>query len=66
MKPDITLNQNDSLLTAVELMMMLSISSTTLWRHVNNGDLPKPYYVGKSRYWKYSDIMISMTTVNNL
>ncbi len=33
------------LLTSLELMSMLSISSTTLWRHVKNGELPKPVYI---------------------
>ncbi|WP_408609421.1 helix-turn-helix transcriptional regulator [Alteromonas pelagimontana] len=37
--------------------MLLSISSTTLWRHVKSGELPPPKYVGKSRYWRYEDIL---------
>ncbi|AYA63479.1 helix-turn-helix transcriptional regulator [Alteromonas sp. RKMC-009] len=45
------------LLTSLELMSMLSISSTTLWRHVKNGELPKPVYIGKKRYWKRASII---------
>lgn len=44
------------LLTSLELMSMLSISSTTLWRHVKNGELPKPVYIGKRRYWSRATI----------
>lgn len=45
------------LLTSLDLMSMLSISSTTLWRHVKSGDLPKPVYIGKKRYWKRESIV---------
>jgi|TARA_B100001057_G_scaffold110191_1_gene108220 predicted DNA-binding transcriptional regulator AlpA len=48
---------NKRVITANELMTMLSISSTTLWRHVRDDRLPKPSYVGKSRYWVYDEVM---------
>lgn len=52
----------DRILTANDLMSMFSISSTTLWRHVNSGDLPKPLYLGKRRYWMLSDVLSCITT----
>lgn len=52
----------ETLLSANELMNLLSISSTTLWRHVNKETLPKPLCLGKKRYWRYSDVIESIST----
>mgnify|MGYP000064800983 CR=1 FL=1 len=64
MNMDITPNkENRAYMTATEVMMVLSISATTLWRHVKSGELPKPFYVGKRRYWRHADIINSIEAV---
>jgi len=47
--------ENQSLMTANDVMNLLSISSTTLWRHTNSNRIPRPFYVGRTRYWRQSD-----------
>lgn len=54
----------ETLMTANDVMSMFSISSTTLWRHLNNGILPQPFRLGKKRYWKYSDVLESVSALN--
>lgn len=49
------LRENQSLMTANDVMSLLSISSTTLWRHTKNNVIPRPFYVGRTRYWRQSD-----------
>lgn len=44
-------------LTALDVMVLLSISSTTLWRSIKRGDIPKPIYVGRTRYWNQEELM---------
>ncbi len=47
--------EKSSFMTANDVMSLLSISSTTLWRHIDNNAIPKPFYVGRTRYWRESD-----------
>lgn len=50
-------NTTYRLLTALDVMVLLSISSTTLWRLIKRGEIEKPMYVGRTRYWKREELM---------
>ena len=59
------LNENfkpaEKLMTANELVSLLNISHTTLWRHLDAGSLPRPLRLGNKRYWRYSEVVASMS-----
>jgi predicted DNA-binding transcriptional regulator AlpA len=44
------------LIKAKDVMDMLSISRTTLWRWVNNGAIPEPVRIAGSSRWHLSGI----------
>ncbi len=45
--------QNTSdLLRIQEVAMMLNLGESSVWRHVKNGDLPKPIKIGGTTRWR--------------
>jgi predicted site-specific integrase-resolvase len=42
---------SEELIDAIEVMHLLNISNSTLWRHIKSGKLPGPVYRDKKRYW---------------
>lgn len=56
MNKEVQNTENKRLMSALDVMTLYSISSTTLWRHVKSGEIPKPFYIGKTRFWRYEDL----------
>ena len=49
----VELAQNTSdLLRIQEVAMMLNLGESSVWRHVKNGDLPKPIKIGGTTRWR--------------
>ncbi len=44
------------LLNARHVRERLNISNMSLWRWVQNGDFPAPFYVRGRRYWRQSTV----------
>ena len=44
------------LISADTLSHLLGISTRTIWRRLNCGDIPKPVRLGKSVRWRLSEI----------
>jgi len=55
--PDSTDLTGDPLLTAKEGARFLTISEPTCWRHVGNGNLPKPIKLGNLSRWPQSELV---------
>tara|TARA_R110000737_G_scaffold351705_2_gene394753 strand:- start:738 stop:935 length:198 start_codon:yes stop_codon:yes gene_type:complete len=43
-------------LTESDLMDMFTIGQTTVWRWTKQGLLPKPFFLGRRKFWKREDI----------
>ncbi len=50
------MTQENALLNVKEVAGMLNIGVSTIWRHVNNGQMPKPIKIGGSVRWRQTDI----------
>lgn len=48
--------QETTLLNVKDVAVMLNLGVSTVWRHVKNGDVPKPIKIGRSVRWHQSDI----------
>ncbi len=44
------------LLRARDLAAVLNMGESSVWRHVKNGDIPKPIKIGGSTRWRRADI----------
>ena len=49
-------HSRNRLISSTELLKIWPVTQMTLWRHLKTGDIPKPLYVGKRRYWRREDI----------
>lgn len=44
------------MMNSTDMMSMLRCSKTTLWRHINDGRLPKPIYFGRAPLWNQQHV----------
>ena len=49
-------SSSPELINVREVAFMLSLGESSIWRHVKNGDLPKPIKIGRSARWRAADI----------
>ncbi len=48
--------EEDRLITFKDLKQILGISKTGIYRHVKQGSIPAPIYVGESPRWVLSEV----------
>ncbi len=53
-------NMNEQLLRIQEVMSLLQIGKTTVYRLVAEGKLPTPYKIGNSVRFKKSEVLLSI------
>ncbi len=44
-------NSDLQMLDSDDVMSLLKLSKTTLWRHIREGKVPQPVYIGRSPLW---------------
>ncbi len=55
-KTGFKVDSSDRVITANELLELFNKSYTWLWQHVKKGNIPKPFYINRSRFWMQSQI----------
>lgn len=53
MKPD---NSHLQMLDSADMMSLFRMSKTTLWRHVKEGRVPEPIYIGRAPLWHKNQV----------
>jgi excisionase family DNA binding protein len=48
--------QETTLLNVKDVAGMLNLGVSTVWRHVKNGEMPKPIKIGRAVRWRTIDI----------
>jgi excisionase family DNA binding protein len=58
------MSQLKSLLSIKDVASILSISTTTVWRHAKAGVIPAPIKIGGSTRWRKADVeeLLELTT----
>ena len=54
--PRLKMPDSAGLLKESDVLALLSMSRTSLWRHVKAGTVPKPIYIGSAKRWRAFDI----------
>lgn len=50
------MNNDITLLRMSQVLAVVPVSRSTLWRWISNGDFPKPVEIGSTPFWRKCDI----------